>query len=72
MPKRSPTFDDARKMALALPGAEERMSYGVPAFYVRGKMFACQPSHKSAEPGSLVVRIDFNRRAELLEADPDT
>jgi hypothetical protein len=72
MPKRSPTFDDARKMALALPGAEEKMSYGAPAFFVRGKMFACQPAHKSAEPGSLVVRIDFDRRAELLEADPDT
>jgi hypothetical protein len=72
MPKRSLTFDDARKMALALPGTEERTSYGVPAFYVRGKMFACQPSHKSAEPGSLVVRIDFNRRDELLDADPAT
>lgn len=28
--------------------------------------------HKSAEPGTLAVRIDFNQRAELLEADPDT
>jgi hypothetical protein len=72
MAKRSLTFDDVRKMALALPGAEEKTSYGVPAFYVRGKMFACQPSHKSAEPGSLVVRVDFDRRAELLEADPAT
>jgi hypothetical protein len=72
MPKRSLTFDDARKMALALPGTEEKRSYGVPAFYIRDKMFACQPSHKSAEPGSLVVRIDFERRDELLEADPET
>ena len=72
MAKRSLTFDDARKMALALPGTEEKTSYGVPAFYVRGKMFACQPSHKSAEPGSLVVRIEFPTRDELLEADPAT
>jgi hypothetical protein len=72
MAKRSLTFGDVRKMALALPGTEEKTSYGVPAFYVRGKMFACQPSHKSAEPGSLVVRVDFDHRAELLDADPAT
>jgi hypothetical protein len=32
---------------------------------------ACVPSHRSAEPGSLVVRIDFDNRAELLAAAPD-
>jgi hypothetical protein len=34
-------------------------------------MMVCVPSHKSAEPGSLVVRVDFERRAEMLEAGPD-
>jgi len=28
-------------------------------------------SHSSAEPDSLVVRTDFDQRAELLEAGPD-
>jgi hypothetical protein len=28
-------------------------------------------SHKSAEPDSLVVRADFEQRAELLNADPN-
>jgi hypothetical protein len=42
-----------------------------PALKVRGKLLACVPSHRSAEPGSLVVRIDFDNRAELLAADPD-
>jgi hypothetical protein len=28
--------------------------------------------HKSSEPDSLVVRIDFDQRAELIAADPDT
>ena len=28
-------------------------------------------THRSAEPGSLVVRVDFDDRAELLAADPD-
>jgi len=34
-------------------------------------LLACVPSHRSAEPGSLVVRVDFDNRAELLAADPD-
>ncbi len=37
---------------------------------VRGKLLACLPSHRSAEPESLVVRMDFEDRAELLAADP--
>jgi len=32
---------------------------------------ACVPSHRSAEPDSLVVRVDFDDRAELLAADPN-
>src|SRR6266849_2897966 len=38
---------------------------------VRGKLLACIPIHKSAEPGSVAVRIDFDRRAELMAAAPD-
>jgi hypothetical protein len=33
---------------------------------------ACVAVNKSAEPGSLAVRVDFDDRAELLMADPDT
>jgi len=32
---------------------------------------ACVPTHRLAEPGSLMVRVDFDDRAELLAADPD-
>jgi hypothetical protein len=32
---------------------------------------ACIAINKSAEPGSLVVRIDFDRRAELIAASPE-
>ena len=45
--------------------------YGSPALKVGGKLLACIPTHKSAEPGSVVVRIDFDRRAELLATAPD-
>ncbi len=46
--------------------------YGAPALKVRGHMFACMASHKSAEPNTLVVRIGFDRRDELIAADPGT
>ena len=45
--------------------------FGKPALKVHGRMFVCMASHKSAEPDSLVVRTDFEQRAELLAADQD-
>jgi hypothetical protein len=64
-------FDSVREIGLALPGVEESTAYGSPALKVRGKLMACVPSHRSAEPGSLVVRVGFDDRAELLAAAPD-
>jgi hypothetical protein len=61
-----------RRIALALPGVEEGKSWGAPAFKLHGQMMACAPTHKSAEPDSLAVRLDFSQRDELLAADPDT
>jgi len=66
------TFDTVRKLALELPGVEEGTTYGAPAFKIGGKLLACIPTHKSAEPGSLVVRIDAADRAELIAEEPDT
>ena len=65
------TFDTVRKIALTLPGVEESTAYGSPALKVRGKLLACVPVNPSAESGSIVVRVDFDDRAELLAADPD-
>jgi len=64
-------FDTIRKIGLTLPGVEESTAYGSPALKVHGKLLACVPAHRSAEPGSLVVRVDFDDRAELLAAAPD-
>jgi len=71
MPKNTIDFDTVRKIGLTLPGVEESTAYGSPALKVRGQLMACLPSHRSAEPGSLVVRVDFSDRAELLAAAPD-
>jgi len=64
-------FDTVRKIGLALPGVEESAAYGSPALKLRGKLLACVPRHRSAEPGSLMVRVGFDDRAELLAAAPD-
>jgi hypothetical protein len=64
-------FDSVRKIGLALPGVEESTAYGAPALKVDGKLLACVPTHRSAEPGSLAVRVGFDDRAELLAAAPD-
>jgi hypothetical protein len=64
-------FDTVRQIGLKLPGVEQSTAYGAPALKVGGKLLACVPTHRSAEPGSLVVRVDFNDRAELLAAAPD-
>jgi len=53
------------------PGVEESTAYGSPALKIQGKLLAFLPAHRSAEPGSLVVRVGFDDRAELLAADPD-
>ena len=71
MPGRTIGFDTVRDIGLALPGVEEGTSYGFPALKVHGKLLACVPANRSAEPGSIVVRVDFNDRAELIAAAPD-
>ena len=65
-------FDTVREIGLRLPGAEKGTTYGSPALKVDGKMFACMAVHRSAEPNSLVVRVDFEERDELISADPNT
>jgi hypothetical protein len=54
-----------------LPGVEESTAYGFPALKLRGELLACVPANRSAEPNSIVVRMDLDDRAELLAADSD-
>jgi hypothetical protein len=72
MPSKAATFARVRALGLRLPGVEEGIAWGSPALKTAGQMIAVIPTHKSAEPGSLAVRIDFPQRDELLAADPDT
>jgi hypothetical protein len=66
------SFKTVESIARALPDVEVTTSWGQPSLKVRGRMFACMASHKSAEPNSLVVMIDFADRDALLADDPRT
>ena len=66
------TFSAVESIGRTLPDAEVATMYGQPALKVRGRMLACIASHKSAEPNSLVVMMDFADRDALLEDDPET
>jgi hypothetical protein len=60
-------FEDVRELALELPETEESTSYGTPAFKVRKKLFA-----RMREEGDvLVVKVERDERAALIESEPD-
>ena len=62
---RTVTFAVARRLALALPGVTEGTSYGTPSFKVQGKFLF----RLREDGGSLAVKIDFDTREALLQAD---
>ena len=72
MARKTVDFDTVREFARAIPGVVESTAYGSPAIKINGKLVACLAIHRSAEPGTLAVRVSFEDRAELLEADPQT
>ena len=71
MPRKAVSFAAVSELVRTLPDVDESTSYGVPSWKVRGKMIACQAINKSAEPNSLVVKIPFAQRDELIAAEPD-
>ena len=72
MTRRRITFETVKELALTLPHVEAGTMYGAPALKLNGKLLACVPIHKSAEPESLAVSIDFDQRDGLLADAPET
>ena len=70
--RRGISFTAVESIAGTLPDVEVTTMYGQPALKVRGKMFVCIASHKSAEPNTLVVMMDFPDRDALVDDDPAT
>jgi hypothetical protein len=65
------SFETVRQIGLELPGVQESTAYGMPALKIDGKLLAAIPANRSVEPHSLVVRMSFEDREELLGADPN-
>ena len=62
------TWDDVRKLALALPEAEESTTYRKPAFKVAGKNFAWESPHVH---GALALNCDPGELPLMIEAQPE-
>ena len=62
------TWDDVRKLALALPETEESTTYRKPAFKVAGKNFAWESPHVH---GALALNCDEGELPLMIEALPE-
>ncbi len=62
------SFQTVREIGLAFPDVEDGLSYHMPALKVRGESFV----HLRDELDSIVLPMPFERRAELLAAEPET
>jgi hypothetical protein len=72
MRKTVATFETVRALGREFPDLQESTMYGSPALKLGKRLVACLAIHRSAEPGSLVVRTDFEQRSALLSEDPET
>jgi hypothetical protein len=69
----SEIFETVRAVGLALPGVEAATKYdGSPMLKVAGSFMAGLAMHPSAEPETLVVRVDPEARECLMEDAPET
>ena len=72
MRKTAVNFEAVRALARDFADLQESTMYGSPALKLGKRLVACLAIHRSAEPGSLVVRTDFEQRDALLADDPGT
>ena len=65
------TFDTVKSIGLLLPEVEVSTAYGAPSLKLRGQLMTCPALNKSAEPDSIVVKVSFDQRDDLLREAPD-
>jgi hypothetical protein len=72
-PVPSAEFEKVRRIGVTLPDVEATTRYdGAPVLKARGCFMAGLAMHASAEPETLVVRVDVEERQYLLDDAPDT
>ena len=70
---RKDPFDIVRTVGLLLPGVQATTKYdGSPVLKLGGCFMAGLAAHRSAEPDTLVVRVNLEERELLLEEAPET
>ena len=62
------TFNQVRRLCLALPEVEERETWGDATFRVRNKIFLIG----SPEGGAVSMKASLDDQSGLIEMDPDT
>jgi hypothetical protein len=62
------SYDTVRRVGLTLPNVVESTSYGTPALKVKGKLFV--RLHQDLD--KIVLKTSFERREEMMAADPKT
>ena len=68
MKKRRVSYDTVRRVGLTLPDVIESTSYGTPALKVKGNLFV--RLHQDLD--KIVLHTTFERREEMMAADPET
>jgi hypothetical protein len=68
---KSTSFTRVEKYALKYPGTERSTYFGKPAVKLDDQIIACMASNKSAEPDTLVVRVDFLERDLRIANEPE-
>jgi len=72
-PRRPDSFESVRAIGRMFPDVESVIRYdGSPVLKAAGCFMAGLATHPSAEPGTLVVRMDLDDRDRLLEDAPET
>lgn len=59
-----------RALCVALPGAEERLSHGEPAWFARGRSFATMADHHHDDRLAVWLGVPAGRQESLVETDP--
>ena len=71
--RQADSFAAVRAVGLTFPDVEAAIRYdGSPMLKARGCFMAGLATHESAEPDSLVVRVNLDERQYLLEDAPET
>lgn len=60
-----------RERALALPGAEERVSHGEPAWFVGRRLFATFAGHHHDDRVAVWLAAPLGAQETLVDEDPD-